>query len=212
MPRLLATSGIVLPSLTLTFVYTILSCRLARLEAHLSHSGFCCWVLEVVLPCFARAAKPIHPNLPALRIHIVNIPLWIFCLVVCILDCEGLGWHKRSLFYSAGTLAHWPCICSFLPYLACQYPGVGALSSANNIGTRLFLALITKIRRPIVLLCEHQLLICGYKSPEVGRLWFWYSSKVQHSNLKFLLYCKPKRQNKANRWELVLAKVLHSIQ
>ncbi len=38
------------------------------------------------------------------------------------------------------------------------------------------------------------------------------SSELQNSNLKFLLYCKPKWHNKANRWELVLAMVLQTIR
>ncbi len=37
------------------------------------------------------------------------------------------------------------------------------------------------------------------------------SSESQNSILRFLLCCKPKWHNKANRWELVLAKVLHSV-
>jgi uncharacterized protein (DUF2141 family) len=38
------------------------------------------------------------------------------------------------------------------------------------------------------------------------------SSEWQIYNLSFLLYCKPKWHNKANRWEMVLATVWHTIQ
>jgi hypothetical protein len=63
-----------------------------------------------------------------------------------------------------------------------------------------------------VLLCEHQqLLICDERSPKLGSLLFRDSSELQNSNLKSILYCKPKWHNKANRRELVLTKVFHAI-
>ncbi len=36
------------------------------------------------------------------------------------------------------------------------------------------------------------------------------TSELQDCNLKFLLHCKSKRHNNANRRKLVLAKVLHT--
>jgi hypothetical protein len=42
--------------------------------------------------------------------------------------------------------------------------------------------------------------------------YFRDSSESQNSDLKFLLYCKPKWHNKANRWEVMLAKILRKIQ
>jgi hypothetical protein len=38
------------------------------------------------------------------------------------------------------------------------------------------------------------------------------ASELQNSNLNFLLYCKLKWHNKANRGELVFAKVFYAIQ
>jgi hypothetical protein len=52
---------------------------------------------------------------------------------------------------------------------------------------------------PTVLLCEHPLFISEQKSPKVGSLEFMDSSELQNCNLKFLLSCKPKWHNKANR-------------
>jgi hypothetical protein len=138
MPRRLATDGIILPALILylhlryIFIVTILSLYISSPRGSLESFWFCGWVLEVVLPWFALTTKtnPSQPTCPT-DINILWIYLWISCLVICILTCEGTGWHKSLLFYSAGTPAHWPCPCSFLLRHICKFLGIGAPSFAD---------------------------------------------------------------------------------
>jgi hypothetical protein len=59
---------------------------------------------------------------------------------------------------------------------------------------------------------EQQPLICDQKSPNVGSLQYRDSFEVQNSNLKFLLYYKPKCPNKTKKWGLLLVNVLRPIQ
>jgi hypothetical protein len=61
------------------------------------------------------------------------------------------------------------------------------------------------------MLRKHQLLISHQESPKVGRLQFRDSSELKNPDLKFLLHCKPKWHNNANRLELVLAKALLNV-
>jgi hypothetical protein len=59
---------------------------------------------------------------------------------------------------------------------------------------------------------KHQLLIFSLDLTKSRKFAIENASELQSSNLNFLLYCKLKWQNKANRGELVFAKVFHAIQ